>query len=71
MSTINNILGRRGPAALVTVVTRGPVSAVRVGGVVARIVGGVPHHELSVLVRVADQMLWLGIWLQTVPVTPE
>ena len=71
MTTINLILGWGSPAALVTVVTRGPVSAVRVGGVVARIVGGVPHHELSVLVRVADQMLWLGIWLQTVPVTPE
>ena len=71
MSTVNLLLGWRGPAILVTIVTRGSVSAVRVCRVVAPVVGGVPHHELPVLVRVADQVLGLGVWLQAVPVTPR
>ena len=71
MSTINLVLWRRSPASRVTIVTHGSVTTVRVGRVVAPVVGRVPHHELAVLVRVADQVLRLSIGLQTVPVTPR
>ena len=56
------------PAPVVALVAYRPVPAVGLLQVVAAVVGHVPHHELAVLVQVAEQVLRLRVLLEAVPV---
>ena len=71
MATVNGLGGvvsGHVPAPVVALVAYRPVPAVGLLQVVAAVVGHVPHHELAVLVQVAEQVLRLRVLLEAVPV---